>query len=363
MKSNRAAVRILEIGNHPPPVCGWSIQTTLVKRELCRRGVPVAVLNINENRKQKSADYVDVQNGPDFVRKLVCFAAKGYGFHIHFNALSRKGFLLSVTAALVGRSFGHDAILSFHGGVPQRWFPVERPLWLRAAFQMLFQLGQYTTCDSEEIRQSIIGYGIDPARVKAIPCVSCELLEWQPVKLSERVELFLAQHVPVFFSYVRLREEYGFDVLLGAMRQYATEYPNSGFIWVGPSAREFEKINRIIESSHVSGHHVMLLPNVDHNEFMTIMARCFATIRSHSCDGVSASVLESLWLGVPVIACNDGHRPAGVVTYDEHDSVDLLEKLRYATNNHVAIKAQMGVPELKRNTDTMVDLLLSAWSR
>src|SRR4051812_17994822 len=93
--------RILEIGNYPPPVCGWSIQTTLVEGELHRRGVAVAVLNINENRKQKNANCIDVQNGPDFLRKLARFALKGYKFHVHFNALSPKGFLLSIVAALV----------------------------------------------------------------------------------------------------------------------------------------------------------------------------------------------------------------------------------------------------------------------
>src|SRR6266852_4303732 len=33
-----------------------------------------------------------------------------------------------------------------------------------------------------------------------------------------------------------------------------------------------------------------------------------------ACDGVSASVLESLALGVPVVASENGRRPAGVVT-------------------------------------------------
>jgi glycosyltransferase involved in cell wall biosynthesis len=362
MKNSESAVRILEIGNHPPPICGWSIQTTLVKSELCRRGFTVDVLNINENRRRKSPDYVDVQDGPDFVGKLVYFAARGYKFHIHFNALSRKSLLLSLGSALVGKSFGHEAILSFHGGLPQELFPVERPLWLRAAFKMLFRLGQCTTCDSEEIRQSIVGYGIKPNRVKAIPCVSSELLEWKAVELPEGVESFLTEHFPVFFSYVRLREEYGFEVLLQAMEHYAAEYPGSGFVWVGPSAREFNEIKRIIESSNVRAHNVMLLANLDHNEFMTIMARCFATIRAHACDGVSASVLESLSVGVPVIACEDGRRPASVITYDGGDSVDLLEKLRYVTKNHDTIKAGISIPRLGRNTDALVDLLLSAES-
>lgn len=359
MKGGRPEIKILEIGFHPPPVCGWSIQTTMVKSELRRRGFIAAVLNINESRKQKSPEYVDVQNGFDYLRKLVYFAARGYKFHIHFNALSRKGYVLSVIAVLVGKMFGHDAILSFHGGVPQQFFPVERPLWLRAAFKTLFHLGRYTTCDSEEIRQSIISYGIDPARVKAIPCISAELLDWKAVTLSETVDSFLSHHFPVFFSYVRLRPEYGFDVLLEAIMQYTAEHTNSGFIWVGPSVREVDRIKEVIETSHVSAINVLLLPNVDHDQFMTIMGRCFATIRAHSCDGVSASVLESLSLGLPVIACNDGRRPAGVITYDERSAADLVAQLKYVTDNSTAIKAQMVVPTLERNTDTMVELLAS----
>ena len=351
---------ILEIGNYPPPVCGWSIQATMVEEELHRRGVAVAVLNINENRKQKNSNCVDVQNGPDFVRKILRFAWKGYKFHIHFNAESPKGFLLSFVAALVGRLFRRGVVLSFHGGVPQRFFPVDRPVWLRAAFKILFQLGQYVTCDSEEIRQAIIGYGIRPNRVKAIPCISAELLEWRVVTLPTAVEEFLTQHRPLFFSYVRLREEYGFSVLLDAMALYAAEYPNCGFLWVGPSEREVEEISRMINASSVNSTNVMLLPNVHHDEFMTIMTRCLATIRIHSCDGISASVLESLWVGVPVVASNDCPRPPGVITYDAQSAADLVAKLRYVTDHDLDLKSQLMKPQIERNTDRIVDLLLCA---
>src|SRR2546429_4324421 len=50
-----------------------------------RRGHVCQVLNINESRKKKSSEYVDVQNGFDYVYKLVRFAGKGYQFQVHVN--------------------------------------------------------------------------------------------------------------------------------------------------------------------------------------------------------------------------------------------------------------------------------------
>lgn len=354
---------VLEIGNHPPPICGWSIQTTLVKEELRKRRCPVSVLNIGENRKQLSDEYVDVQNGIDFLWKLLQFGLKRYRFHIHFNALSKKGFVLSYVAALVGAMFGPRPVLTFHGGLPQDYFPVERPHWLRFAFHSLFRMGFCVTCDSEEIRAEIVKYGIEDFRVKAIPCVSSELLMWKPLKLPKRVETFLTQHNPVFFSYVRMRPEYGFDVFLRAIRQCAETYPEVGFIWMGPSSREIPGFEHLITASGVNGDNLMLLPNADHDEFLTTMSRCDATIRVHGCDGVSASVLESLALGVPVIACKDGRRPAGVITYDLASAADLLDKILLVARNRSQIAAHTPKPCVENNTSKMVELLMAEQTR
>jgi len=39
--------KILQIGNYPPPMCGWAIQTKLVTEELRRRGHTCEVLKLN----------------------------------------------------------------------------------------------------------------------------------------------------------------------------------------------------------------------------------------------------------------------------------------------------------------------------
>lgn len=333
-----------------------------MKEELRRRGYPVAVLNIGENRKQRSHEYVDVQSALDFLRKVFKFAFRSYRFHIHLNALSKKGFVLSYVSAAVGAVLGLRPVITFHGGLPQDFFPVSRPWWLRFLFRSLFRLSGYVTCDAEEIRDEIIKYGIPGCRVKAVPCISSELFEWTPVKLRERVEAFIVQHKAVFFSYVRLRPEYGFEVLLEAMQRCVEMCPQVGFIWMGPSARELPVIESLIRASGLSFANVMLLQNADHDEFLTTMSRCVATIRAHGCDGVSASVLESLSLGIPVIACEDGRRPLGVITYDPASATDLLEKIDRVLGDNAQIHVPITTPRIENNTDRMIELLLDSRS-
>ena len=74
----RKSAKILQIGNYPPPMCGWAIQLKLVTEELRRRGHICEVLKINEGREHKSRDYVDVQSGFDYALSQIRFTA-GYG--------------------------------------------------------------------------------------------------------------------------------------------------------------------------------------------------------------------------------------------------------------------------------------------
>src|SRR5437016_11405387 len=96
LSEKRRQAKILQIGNYPPPACGWAIQTKLLVEEIRRRGHVCQVLNINENRKKKLAEYIDVQNGFDYLYKLLRFAAKGYQFQVHVNGQSRTGYVLAL---------------------------------------------------------------------------------------------------------------------------------------------------------------------------------------------------------------------------------------------------------------------------
>ena len=166
--------RILQIGNYPPPMCGWAIQTKLVTEELRRRGHVCEVLKINEDRKVKHATYIDVQGGLDYVRKVIRHALAGYRLNVHVNGQSKKGYLLALAAVMVGRLTLCPARVTFHGGLSQAYFPRQDSRVLHWVFKLLFHLAGGIACDSLTIRQAIESYAIKPGKIAVIETFSVQ---------------------------------------------------------------------------------------------------------------------------------------------------------------------------------------------
>jgi len=337
---NGSARKVLVVGNYPPPMCGWAIQTYLVTAELRRRGQTCEVLKINENRKVKNAAYVDVQGGWDYFLKVVRFTLRGYHVNVHVNGKSKKGYVLALIATIIGRLAFRPASVTYHGGIPQDHFPRHDSWKLYHAFRFLFQTAGKIACDSIEIKQAIVDYGINPEKVAAIATFSPQYLQFTPAGLSEEVEEFLAGHSPVFFSYLAFRPEYFVDVVREGMKRFREKYCGAGFIWLGLTDGELPATRAFVNSwSEEERRSLLLLGNLSHDEFLTLMTRCTACLRSPACDGVAASVLEALALGVPVVASENGRRPEGVITYREQDPTDMCAKMIYAIERSDSIRS------------------------
>jgi glycosyltransferase involved in cell wall biosynthesis len=287
-------------------------------------------LKINENRQVKSSEYTDVQGGLDYALKVVRFALRGFKFHVHVNGHSRKGYLLALFALLLGRLTYRPSLLTFHGGLSQPFFPRGDRSPAYWAFKLLFRMAEGVRCDSPEIKNAIEEYHISSDRVTAISAFSSRYLDFVPAQLEFELERFFTSHDPVFFCYVSFRPEYRLEVLRDAMRTFCKSYPRSGFIWLGFPEKEMPDVADFVGSwSAVERESLLVLGNIDHNKFLTLLNRSSAYIRTPACDGVSASVLEAIAMGVPVVASENGHRPKGVITYQENNASDLCTKLEY----------------------------------
>lgn len=332
--------RILQIGNWPPPLCGWAMGLVALRRELESRGWDCRVMNVNENRRVLSPEYIDVQSGWDYFRKVLWHAWHGYAVQIRVNAESKKGYLLALGAIVLARLGGRPALLTYCGGHRQTYFPAPRNSLRHWAFALLFRVSTRVYCDSEPVKRVILTTGINAARVTPIPLFSSENVLFTPVHLTESVQEFFAPRQGVFFLYVCYRKEYMLDFLAGVMRRFVAEHPAVGFLLVGTSDRELELLREFVHSQGLDDV-VCITGSVDHDAFLTMLTKSLACIRSPLTDGVSSSVLESLALGVPVLGVDNGTRPAGVELWQKDDPESLLRLMKEALTNRGRMVARI----------------------
>ena len=355
------APKILHIGNYPPPLCGWAIHLKLVVDEMRRRGYSCEILKINENREVPSPDYVDVQGGLDYFLKLWRYALRGYRLSMHVNGQSKPGYLLALAAMIVGRLVFRPSYLTFHGGLSQQFFPRRDSFQLRNAFWLLFALAWKITCNSEDIKQEIVQYGIPAEKITAISAFSSQYLDFEPRSFEAPVEEFLRSRDPLICSYVSFRPEYELELMREAMQNLRKDYPRAGFIWLGFPGKEMPKAQEYVATwSAEERDSLLLLGNLDHDAFLTVMTRSTIFWRTPACDGVSASVLESLTLGIPVVASDNGRRPQGVVPYRESDAADMTAKLAYVVENLATVKASLQQSKSEDKVGMKVDWLVGS---
>src|SRR5437588_13100399 len=143
------------------------------------------------------------------------------------------------------------------------------------------------------------------------------------------------------------------------MKKFREHHTQAGYIWLGFPSKELRAVQEfVVQSPTHEIESLLLLGNLCHDAFSTLLERCFAYIRTPACDGVAASVLESLALGVPVIASENHNRPPQVTTYRENDASDLCQKLVFVTEHYARVKEQTKLHGAEDNIARTADWLL-----
>ena len=148
------------------------------------------------------------------------------------------------------------------------------------------------------------------------------------------------------------------------MKRYRALHPDTGYVWLGFPDKEMAGARGFLDDwSPDERASLLLLANLPHDQFLTLLKRCFINLRTPACDGVSASVLESLALGIPVVASENHRRPSGVVTYEDTDAADMCAKLNNVTEHYAEVKDALDIQESDDNVGKMVSWLTEdPWS-
>lgn len=353
VESGRA--RLLEVTSYPPPRAGWGIRVEFLKKRLEAEGHQCVVLNIGTSRAIPSTEYETVLGGRDFVSKVWRYSRQGFTVHTHANGDAVKGLLLALTAEFIALACGRRCYLTFHAGVIQRYFPREKSWRLAPLFWLLFAIPRRIICNSNAVKASIRGYGVPDAKIVPIAAFSRQYMEYTPATLPPHLETFFGRYRHVIFTYIRMRPLFYPLTLIDGVAELVRRRPDTGLVLCGGTGHADEGVWDSVQERirhHGLDTHICLLEDLDHDAFLTALRRSTLYLRTPITDGVASSVLESLVLGVPVVACENGSRPTGVLTYRADDHMEMAERMEQVIDNRQQIVEALGTLDAP---DTLAD--------
>jgi len=356
MSQTSRPARILEVTSYPPPRAGWGIRVEYLKARLESEGHTCTVLNIGTSRNIPSTEYEMVLGGGDFVKKVWRFSRQGFLVHAHANGDAIKGTVLALLASLINLVHGRRCVLTFHAGAIQRYFPVHRS-WLWAPlYWLLFTIPREIICNSEPVKACIRQYGIPARKIVPIPAFSAQYLEFTPTPLPPALEAFFVRFPQTVFAYIRLRVLFYPLTLVDGIARMCAQRPDIGVVLCGAYGGHFEPELRSAFDERLAVHGILdrvcILEDLDHDAFLTALQRSVLYLRTPITDGVASSVLESIALGVPVVACDNGTRPSGVVLYPAEDADAMADAVLHTITHRAAVVAAQAGIEVR---DTVAD--------
>ena len=310
------ALKILLVGDYPPPNGGVATHVDELFRAMRTRGRQCEVLDIGKG--QLPADGVTpAGNMARFAGLLASFSARGYRIHLHTNGANPKSWLLALACAAAGRLAGQPALITLHSGLGPAWLAESRARQ-RMASAVLGQFGTVIAVN-DEIRKAL-----NVAGAVVLPAFSLEFL--QPGPPPPGLAELRADASPLFCAMVAPRPEYGEEILLQAFEQVRQSLPSARLALYGPGSETsgLKPEARSPKPLHLYLHRFGELPRP---QALALIAACDVFVRPTLADGDSVSVREALALGRAVVATRVGNRPAEVKLVAPGDASSLSKGL------------------------------------
>lgn len=348
-------MKVLEITPYEPPASGWVTRVKMLRRAIAERGGQCEILDIGPARRMQRPDCVSVMSGADYLRKLFRYARQRFAFHCHINGEYFRGLLLALAACLIARALFNRCVTTFHAGARQPFLKGWRAVVLWPLFWLIFRMSHTVVCNSGEVRTVLRRY-VALDRVFAIPAFSAQYMHFDPVDLGSDLSAFVQSHHPLLSTYLCFRDGFYVEVVLEALRLLAPRHPQIGLVLVGTGDGRGDFEAQLAERGLASAVH--LAGDLTHDSFMTVLSRSVLHLRTPTTDGVSSTVLQALSLGVPVVASENGTRPASVMTYPATDAAGMVRCIERVLADPAASRAAVAKPEVRDTVGEEVDLLI-----
>jgi len=177
---------------------------------------------------------------------------------------------------------------------------------------------------NDEIATMFRKFGVSDRRIRTILPFAVRMPE-RSIALPERLASFLGQRRPLLLTVGLLEPEYDLFLQIDVLGQILERHPNAGLLIAGSGSLESRLRKHIASKAYRD--HIFLYGDMAHEVTQRATLECDLLLRTTLYDGDSVSVREALYFGTPVIATDNGMRPAGVHLIPVQDRERLRDKI------------------------------------
>jgi len=316
-------VRVLQLGPFPPPWGGIQTHIVELRDYLRRHGVPCAVANITGNRKP-DADEVYYPKSAGALLEL--FATLDYDVvHLHVGGNISPRVMALLLAC--GMWPGKRSVFTLHsGGFPSS--PEAQAATPRSPLAFALRRFDAVIGVNAQLVTLFRRLGVREDRAihlfpHAFGPATTSLAQRGRASLPEPLGSFFAAHDPVLLSVGLLEPEYDLPLQIETLGAVRERMPDAGLIMIGSGSLESDLRARM--AAQPWRDHLLLPGDVPREHTLTAIAACGVLLRTTLYDGDAISVREALHLGTPVIASDNGMRPAGVRLIPKENPAALVD--------------------------------------
>ncbi|MEW6735360.1 MAG: glycosyltransferase [Acidobacteriota bacterium] len=342
-------LKILLVGNYPPPFGGISVHLQLLHCLLRREGIDCLVLNIDP-QAFPSRNYIKISNYANFLIRLIT-ASHGRVVHLHTNGHNSKSWWLAAVTGWLSNLFGRGAIVTIHSGLAPDYIK-NACYWRQLLIKLALIPQSFIICVNSNISAELNTSSYCREKTRLMPAFLFDRRE--RIGLDDELAGLLTQFDPLLSIVAFFRPEYGVELLIEALAILKKDFPRIGCVIMG-SGNGKAKLRQLAIDCGVANN-LLWLGDLDHSKCLGVMKSSRLFVRPTLADGDSISVREALQLGVSVVASDVGYRPPSVILFRSGDAVDL------ATKCGNALLVDQTAHQINSSTSDLLSLMIDTYN-
>ncbi len=311
-------MHILQLGPYPPPRGGVQTNMLAIQDELLDNGHQSSIISITKT--EEIGDEKNVYHPRNSLELLkLIFTLKYDILHLHIGGgLSLRVQFLILMCGLFAKG---KSVLTFHsGGYTVSEEGQNASVWTFRGFA--FRRFDKIIVVNKLMIQMFEKFAVKTDKINLIYPFALSKPK-AGVEIPQKFQKFWKDCEKVLVTVGLLETDYDLPQQINVLEKVLQKYPKTGLVIIGSGSLE-KDLRKLIDSKPYA-EHILLAGDTDREVVLYLIEKSDLMLRTTIFDGDAISVRESLFLGTPVIATDNGMRPAGLNLIPVQD-ISALEK-------------------------------------